>query len=436
MRYYSLITSMSFGKLQTMINNFKNRIISEFALFESESCLSSTLVNLDHIAALDKASLVITPNSYEEDKLLAIVPDNGSGDLTVVRATTVTRVNPQSVVEMTPRNLLAYSEQFNNAVWGRFAGGTGVLPAVTTNSVVAPNGLLEAETVVFDKGANNTINDQSFIQQSNIVIGGSHTFSVYVKATTLSDVGKQIFLRLSGGTGLYAFTLTANWVRIQRTDIITTPGSNIVQIGIRGTITTGNPVSVDIWGAQFEQNSTTTEYLPTVTRLNIPRLDYTNSICPTILVEPQRTNLLTNSDGLITTYPSRGGNIIQAVTPLNGFANSVQFQNNIAGSYLYKNFAPVVGTEYSLSCFIQMDDNSIPVVGATALLGDFSLIMGGNYVTSFTVEKIGTSNIYKVSGKRTTLGSDINNFGIIKLTTHSVKPFRVTGYHYIIMISI
>jgi hypothetical protein len=45
------------------------------------------------------------------------------------------------------------------------------------------------------------------------------------------------------------------------------------------------------WGFQAEAGSTAKDYLRTETRLNIPRLDYSNGTCPSILVEPQRSNL-------------------------------------------------------------------------------------------------------------------------------------------------
>jgi hypothetical protein len=50
-----------------------------------------------------------------------------------------------------------------------------------------------------------------------------------------------------------------------------------------------------IYGGQAVEGSTAKDYQKTETRLNIPRLDYSNGTCPSLLVEPQRTNLLTYS---------------------------------------------------------------------------------------------------------------------------------------------
>ena len=62
-----------------------------------------------------------------------------------------------------------------------------------------------------------------------------------------------------------AITLTANWVRYSRTETSVASGSQIVQIGNRGTFTAGNSVSVDLWGAQVESGSIATTYIPTTT---------------------------------------------------------------------------------------------------------------------------------------------------------------------------
>jgi hypothetical protein len=51
------------------------------------------------MSLLTEASLVITPNAVEEGKLFSIIPTDGSGDLTVVRATTATRVNSAGLIE-------------------------------------------------------------------------------------------------------------------------------------------------------------------------------------------------------------------------------------------------------------------------------------------------------------------------------------------------
>jgi hypothetical protein len=49
------------------------------------------------------------------------------------------------------------------------------------------------------------------------------------------------------------------------------------------------------WGAQLVEGSSALTYQKTVDRLDIPRIDYTGGGCPSILLEPERTNLVKRS---------------------------------------------------------------------------------------------------------------------------------------------
>ena len=57
--------------------------------------------------------------------------------------------------------------------------------------------------------------------------------------------------------------------------------------------------SIYIQDAQLEQGLVARDYIETTTTAveggitdNVPRLDYTDSSCPALLLEPQRTNLI------------------------------------------------------------------------------------------------------------------------------------------------
>ena len=87
-----------------IIASFKNRVINDSGTFEAENDLNTKL-NLIGKDLFASASLVITPNGVKTSKLYAIKPDNGSGDLTVVRATTATRVNENGNIVDVPANV-------------------------------------------------------------------------------------------------------------------------------------------------------------------------------------------------------------------------------------------------------------------------------------------------------------------------------------------
>jgi hypothetical protein len=196
----------------------------------------------------------------------------GSEPLTYIPTTTrlnIARIDystgsPALLVEPFRTNLALRSEEFDNTtIWASGAGGTAINPVRTANSTISPSGIQNADTIIFDRGAGNTLTDQSVITQPlTIATTGTYFFSIWLKATASGDIGKQIFIRCGSAGNLQAVTLTSNWVRYETTATVTS-GVDVVQLGNRGTITNANSVSVDLWGAQLELGSYSTSYIPT-----------------------------------------------------------------------------------------------------------------------------------------------------------------------------
>ena len=138
------------------------------------------------------------------------------------------------------RNLIGYSEDFGNAAWSK-TGAT-----VTTNDILAPNGTLTADKVVFSSSSSEIF--------QGISSSGNFAVSVYVKGTS----GETISFSDGVGIAGQLFTLNGTWQRIQ----FSTTASNY-QFDVN-TYSGATARTIWLWGAQLELGSTATTYQPII----------------------------------------------------------------------------------------------------------------------------------------------------------------------------
>lgn len=229
------------------------------------------------MSLLTQASLVITPNGYKEGKLYSVIPSDGSGDLSVTRATTATRVNSQGLVELVPYNLLLNTNTFSS--WN-LEGGT------LTSGFTAPDGSSTAYKYVPSSGG--------LWAELNLPVmsaGTGATQSIWVKSVS----GSNVTFKLGSGysnQGILNGTATSQWQLFTNSFAFSDGGS--MYINAISDPTNG----IYVWHPQVVEGNSALDYFPTTNRLNIPRLDYSNGTCPSILVEPQRTNICRDSNNL------------------------------------------------------------------------------------------------------------------------------------------
>ena len=261
------------------------------------------------MSLLDTASLLLTPNAYKEGKLYSVIPSDGSGDFTFTRATTATRVNSAGLVELVPYNLVEYSEQIDNSAW------TKENATISANAITAPNGTLTADLITSTSASFSDI-----LQGTAQSSGNSYTLSCYAKKgssdwiflrLTFAAAAPRVWFNVNTGTiGTIGSGLTATiesvgdgWYRCSITGTASaTPPADRIDIALANADASTAPNvgnSVYVWGAQLVEGTLPKDYQKTETRLNIPRLDYSNGTCPSLLVEPQRTNRLIYSEQLI-----------------------------------------------------------------------------------------------------------------------------------------
>lgn len=223
------------------------------------------------------------------------------------------QTTPSPYVSTTPKNLLGYTQEFNNAAWGS-SGFT-----VTANSVTAPDGSLTADAL-FETAVTNT----HTVGQLSPAINGTACYSIYLKGNgrqfaLIGNTTTAISVDLSTGavtsqagspTGLTSTNAGNGWWRVSYTAITGIASQTVYvytsQDGIfanrsfTGDVTKG----IYIWGAQLSNSASVDPYVynpgaaPTSAAYYGPRFDYDPvTLAPKgLLIEEQRTNLLTYSE--------------------------------------------------------------------------------------------------------------------------------------------
>lgn len=262
------------------------------------------------------AKLILTPNGYKTGKIFTLKPFDGS-DFDVVRATKATRVNadgliveennhiirldytenscPCILVEEQRTNLLLHSEEFDNAYWLKLTLGDGLSPIVTPNAGVSPIGDNTADRVQLDSNGLG-INDRSIIRSTTTNVGlDDYLVSAYVKSY---DNSTQ-FVNLSlFGASILLCQVDSEWKRFM-TSINNYMGNINLQLDVRGA----GEADVLIWGAQLEQGTEPSSYIPT-TSSTVTR----NADIATVTPPAGTTQIIEtfedNSNNIITSIPS------------------------------------------------------------------------------------------------------------------------------------
>lgn len=172
------------------------------------------------------------------------------------------------------RNLLKFSEQFDNAVWAKNNA------SVLANAETSPIGGTTADEMV--EAANTALH---FLSQSATLASGGCTASIYVKQNTRSGIlirensvtgafasfdvaAGSVLASGSGGSGLIT-DVGGGWYRCAMSYNVTVPGfTNFgyfllpdAATNFSGATYAGDGTSgIFIWGAQLELGSTVTAY--------------------------------------------------------------------------------------------------------------------------------------------------------------------------------
>ena len=338
----------------------------------------------------DDASLVMIPSGYKTSKVYSVKPTDGSGDLAFTRSNdTATRVGPDGLIEKVRTNVSFYSEQFDNGFWTKL----GTALTVTANTTIAPNGTLTADTL---NVSNN--NNVLYGVRSIALAGNEFTFSIYAKGTGTFVMNVRLN---SLTTTTETKTLTSDW---QRFSVSVTNAVPVVSVEFYIDLNTSS--TYNVWGAQVESSPVATDYIATTTAAvsvgpvaNVPRLDYLNSSCPRLLLEPQRTNLITFSEQFNNAAWSTGNATVtanQTISP-DGYINADKLAASIATTTnpaeLIQSTTQAANTAHSYSVYAKKSTSNFIALRLTSVAGNPYVWFNLNTGTVGTVQSGLTGSI-------------------------------------------
>jgi hypothetical protein len=313
-------------------------------------------------------------------------------------------------------NLLKYSQDFDNAAWGQ------VSVTVTANTTTAPDGTSTADSLVTASGSSGIW----YLQQIPAVAAPA-MFSIYAKANTANHLGVSL-----GNTGVLAgVDLSTGTVTLQGTGCVVTSASmsggwhriavavaggsdrvrifaSTASITVANQSVTGDGISgIYIWGAQLEQRSQVTAYIPTTDRpitkyqpvlqtapSGVPRFDHNPVTGESLglLIEEQRTNLVTQSavgSGWISSNVTRYSNNIVAPDGVLAGTTLQATAGAWANRGYYQAITVTAGAKYTASVYARAGTYGYLYMGGSAFNVSNGTVMKTVVGGSATITDIG-----------------------------------------------
>jgi hypothetical protein len=413
------------------------------------------------MSLLNKASLIQIPSGYKDGTLYSAKPINGDGDFTFSRGSNLaaTRVNSEGLIEKGRENRLLQSNSFDTT-W------------TTTNaSVTSGQSGYDGTTDAWELKENTSTGVHEIIQTLSVSVG-VQTYSFKVSANTRSKMALVLAGSAfnSGGNGVGIFNLTngtlisssgslidakitslgGNWYNVSITKLASSSSAvAVVQLvdDSNNTSYTGNGTgSIYIQDAQLEQGLVSTDVITTTTTTaqagileDMPRLDYSGgATCGSLILEPQRTNLITQSEyfGAWTL-----NNVLitnNDTTSPEGLDNAAKWSasSGLSQKNIYQVLTCSSGVAHTTSVYFKADEYPLALIRLGGItdspyviydLRDESVVSTSG-LTSHTIESV-ANDWYRIDATATTSSTIIApNFAFLPESGYTLTSLNIPQY--------
>jgi len=323
------------------------------------------------MSLIDLASLVLAPTATKEGKVYSAIPDTGDGDMTFTRGSSATRVNSAGLIEKERGNLLVQSNTFSTN-WGTSS-------ATITGGQSGYDG--SSDAWLLDSSSEGYL--FQYVTSSNV-----GTLSIYAKANSVNNlrlrtfgasINAEGFFDLENGvvgssTNLVDLSIESIGGGWYRCSVVYDNAPSLIRIypSVSSSTSSGTIGSVYIQDAMLNEGLVAQPYIETTTTAvyegitdDVPRVDYSGGGCPSLLLEPQRTNLLTDSEYFGSWSLNAGG--ISSIEPNysvspEGLQNAYKVNFVVQGDSdlaLRKGHLVTGGATYAYSIYIKGEGSNI-----------------------------------------------------------------------------
>jgi hypothetical protein len=367
------------------------------AIIEAADCAKDAIEPL-----LDKyyaqASLVLVPSLYKTSVVYAERPLDANGQLTFTRASNATRVGPDGYIEKVRTNEIRNSSMVGAATPNTLPTNYSSSLSGLTREIVGvgtENGLPYIDYKLSGT-ASGLISTLQFETNSQIIAapGQLWTHSAYFKLIDAPALPNQFLLSIYefNSTGVYQTegtvnirnSITGSLQRFSLARTLASAGTTRVQPLVQFYLTIGATYDFTyrVAAPQMETGDVATDWIATTTTAvsvgpvsNLPRLNYPINAdgsvgCPSLLLEPQRTNSLLFSEQFNNAPWSLDGDGVgqsltanYAISP-DGYQNADRLQLNKTGGTFSRIRQTAVGANtYTFSVYMKSNTGVSQNVG-------------------------------------------------------------------------